>query len=71
MQEGSTEEEEMKQQQRMTVMKDMTRNIRAEETTVDGSVNYWLPSAKRRGPCWMGRYYAEVVRVVVRNEEEG
>ena len=30
MQESSTEEEEMKQQQRMKVMKDMTRKIRAK-----------------------------------------
>ena len=30
MQEGSTEEEEMKQQSRMKVMKDMTRKITAK-----------------------------------------
>ena len=55
MKEDSTEEEEMKQQQRMNVIQDMTRRIRAKDkwmrTAVGGLVS-WLPTAKKRGSGW-------------------
>ena len=40
MQEGSTEDEEMKQQQRMIVLKDMARKIRAKER-MDANNRRW------------------------------
>ena len=41
MQEGSTEEEEMKQQQRMKVMKDMTTKIRAK-VRLCANTSWWV-----------------------------
>ena len=41
MQEGSTQEEEMKQQQRMKVMKDTTRQIRAKGR-MDANSSWWV-----------------------------
>ena len=41
MQEGSTEEEEMKQQQRIEVMKDMTSQIRAKGR-LDANNSWWV-----------------------------
>ena len=59
MQEGSTEEEEMKQQKSMNVIKDMTRKSEQKkermQTTVGGPVNYWLPTATKRGSIRDGK----------------
>ena len=41
MQEGQTEEEEMRQQQRMKVMKDMTRKNRAKGR-MDANSSWWV-----------------------------
>ena len=41
MQEGHTEKEEMRQQQRGKVMKDMTKKIRAKER-MDGNHSWWV-----------------------------
>ena len=70
IQEGSTEEEEMKQQQRMKVMKDMGRKIRAKGRK-DANNSWWVSEFLAAAPSGMGRYYAEMARLVVRNEKEG
>ena len=53
MHEGSTEQEEMRRQQRMKVMKDMSRKIDQKEgwmPRTDGRLlNCWRQTAKRRG----------------------
>ena len=52
---GSTEEEEMKRQQRMKVVKDMVRKIRskgrmeANSSAVGGSVSCWPQIARKLG----------------------
>ena len=48
MQEGSTEEEEMKQEQRLKAVKDMIRKNRMQ-ATVGGLLSCWLPTAKKCG----------------------
>ena len=41
MQEGSTEEEEMKQQQRMKVMRDMTKKTKSKGR-MDANNSWWV-----------------------------
>ena len=71
-QEDSTEEEEMKQQQRMAIMKDLIRKIRSKGG-MDPKNRWWVSELLAKD-CEeahrMGRYHAEMVRMAGAHEEE-
>ena len=72
MHEINTEEEEMKQQQKD---EDHARCDKEDQSKRQngrgGSVNCWLPIAKRRGSTRMGGCDAAVVKLAALSEEEG
>ena len=72
-QEESAEEEEMTQQIKMKIMKDVTKKIRSKGR-MDAKNRWWvteLLAADSVDPSRMGRHHAEIVRVVGRDEKEG
>ena len=64
MHENSTEEEEMRRQQRMKVMKDMTKKIRSKERLDAGSrwwvSELWRQTVRKRGSIQDGETSSEV-----------
>ena len=58
MQDGQTEKEEVRQQQRMKVMEDMTKKIRAKER-MEANHSWWVScwplTARKRGSIQDGK----------------